>query len=401
MAAKSKPDAPAGIVHPQLLLAIRLFTLAAIATGCYLAWISFTGMSAVGCGPSSGCQEVLRSRWAYWFGVPVSAFALAVDATVMAMSFRLGRKAPPPLQRQAWCVLVPCAVVLLGAAVWFVMLQLLVIKKVCPFCMTAHGFGSIAAILLLRAAPIRAAPEVEWQRDKQVFVLPALAKKLCLAAGLPVVLLIAGQVWHPPRSYVVQAYGGKWQFDLAEVPLIGPATMTNILVSLYDYTCHSCREMHWQLMEAYGSFSNQMAIVSLPMPLCERCNPLVKVAPPIHSNACEYARAGLAIWRADRRKLHPFDEWVFKHYFAPPLTQAWAYAGQLVGSNAFAQALQDPWVEQQLQRDLALYATNSALLGRGDMPQLIIGTNVIFGTLGEVGNLKQAISDGLRLKPAR
>jgi hypothetical protein len=267
--------------------------------------------------------------------------------------------------------------------------------------MTAHGFGSIAAGLLLRAAPIRAAPEVEWQREKQVFVLPALAKKLLILACLPVVLLVAGQAWHKPKSYVVQAYGGRWQFDLAEVPLIGSPAMTNIMVSLYDYTRQSCRDMHWHLTEAYHSFSNQMAIVSLPMPMCERCNPLVKGSPPIHSNACEYARTGLALWRADRRKLHEFDEWVFKHYFAPPLTQAWAYASQLVGSNAFAQALKDPWVEQQLQRDLAIYATNNAILGRGDMPQLIIGTNVIFGTLGEVGKLKQAISDGLRLKPGR
>ncbi|HEY2951771.1 MAG TPA: hypothetical protein VGK40_04260, partial [Verrucomicrobiae bacterium] len=260
---------------------------------------------------------------------------------------------------------------------------------------------SIAAILLLRAAPIRPAPEVEWQREKQVFVLPALAKKLLLAAGLPVVLLVAGQALHRPKSYVVQAYVGKWQFDLTEVPLIGSPKMTNIMVSLYDYTCQGCREMHWQLTEVYHSFSNQMAIVSLPMPLCERCNPLVKGSPPIHSNACEYARAGLAVWRADSKKLHQFDDWVFKHYFVPPITQARAYAAQLVGSNRFTQALQDPWVEQQLQRDLAIYATNNASLGRGDMPQLIIGTNVIFGTLGEVGRLKQAISEGLRLKPGR
>ena len=39
--------------------------------------------------------------------------------------------------------------------------------------MTAHAFGSIAAILLIRAAPIRPAPEVEWQREKQRFIKQA------------------------------------------------------------------------------------------------------------------------------------------------------------------------------------------------------------------------------------
>ncbi len=397
--AKQKHDAPEGFVHPRLLLAIRALVVGALATGAYLAWISFSGASAVGCGPSSGCAQVLHSRWAYWLGVPVSVFALAVYAAILVTSLRLGRKTPVAGQRQAWRILIPCAVLVLGAAVWFVALQLFVIKQLCPFCMTAHGLGALAAVLLLRAAPIRSAPEVEWQRGKQVYVPPALARKLGLLALPALVLLVAGQTLHKPRTFIVQAHGGKLQFDLAEVPLIGSPAMTNVMVSLYDYTCHSCREMHWHLMDAYKSFSNQMAIVSLPMPLSERCNPLVRVTPPVHSNACEYARAGLAVWRADRRKLHEFDEWVFKHYFAPPLTQAVAFAEQLVGSNNFARALQDPWVEQQLQRDLAIYATNNATLGRGDMPQLIIGTNVYFGTMGDVGKLKQAIADGLRLKP--
>src|SRR5262249_32958645 len=150
----------------------------------YLTWISFTGMKAVGCGPSSGCQEMLNGQWAYWFGAPVSLIGLAVCATMLAATVRLGRKVPSRLQRQAWSVLIPCAVLVLGAAAWFIVLQLLVIKKVCPYCMMAHAFGSLAAILLLLAAPIRPAPEVEWQREKQVFVLPALVKRYSLLACL-------------------------------------------------------------------------------------------------------------------------------------------------------------------------------------------------------------------------
>ena len=43
----------------------------------------------------------------------------------------------------------------LVAAVWFVALQLFVIKAVCPWCMTAHGLGFVAGLLLLIGAPPR------------------------------------------------------------------------------------------------------------------------------------------------------------------------------------------------------------------------------------------------------
>ena len=56
-----------GQVRPGLLRAIRLFALAAMAISAYLAWISYTGGKPVGCGPESGCDKVLQSRWAYWF----------------------------------------------------------------------------------------------------------------------------------------------------------------------------------------------------------------------------------------------------------------------------------------------------------------------------------------------
>jgi uncharacterized membrane protein len=75
---KLKHDPKNGVLHPGWLLAVRLFIGLAFLTGTYLLIISVQGMNAVGCGPDSGCEKVLHSRWAYWFGLPVSAFALAV-----------------------------------------------------------------------------------------------------------------------------------------------------------------------------------------------------------------------------------------------------------------------------------------------------------------------------------
>src|SRR5262245_26443705 len=94
-------------VPPVRLLAIRSLLAVALACSAYLAFLSLTGGKAVGCGPESECDKVLASRWAYWFGIPVSAFALVVDATFLAATFRLRRTIAVPRQRQAWTVAVP------------------------------------------------------------------------------------------------------------------------------------------------------------------------------------------------------------------------------------------------------------------------------------------------------
>ena len=64
---------------------------------------------------------------------------------------------------------------------------------------------------------------------------------------------------------------------------------------------------------------------------------------------------------------------------APPLAQAVTRAEQLVGTEALARAAKNPWIEAQIQFDVAVY--DLAYRARqGSMPQLIIGTNVAVGT---------------------
>jgi hypothetical protein len=155
--------------------------------------------------------------------------------------------------------------------------------------------------------------------------------------------------------------------------------------------------MHGHLMEAHRKYSNQLAIVNLPMPLCEKCNHTVKHSPKMHADACDYARIGLAVWRADRKEQPKFDEWMFGPPKPPPLTATREYASRLVGPRAFEAALKDPWIEEQIQRDVSIYETN-ILRGAGNMPQLIIGTNVTLGTFGQAEQLYRLLSDNLGLK---
>ncbi len=392
--------------NPKLLLAIRILTAVALLVSAYLAWVTLGGGAVAGCGPESSCDKVLQSRWSKWFGLPVSFAAVAAYAALFGATFALGRNVPPARQRLAWKILVPVAVLVIGSVLWFAGLQIIVIKQICKFCMTVHGCGAIASALILLNAPFRPAPDKPWLAERQVFIPRELGQNLTFAALGGLAVLVAGQALYHPKTYSVQPvasgklapkenpvrtfqiYDGRFQFNLNEVPLIGSPTAPQVMVSLFDYTCHYCRLLHGPLMAAHQQFSNQLAIVSLPMPLDNHCNYTVRITPAPHTDACEYARLGLAVWRANREKQAQFDDWIFASDKPPPLAQARQYAAQLVGTNALEQALQDAWVGQQLKQSIDLYATNSIHFGSGSLPQLIIGTNLTRGPVNQADLLR-------------
>src|SRR5689334_22322385 len=106
MAKKHRPD-PTPLPVPKtigtaLLSVIRLLFLTAMGLSAYLAWLSLTGGKAVGCGPDSGCDQVLHSRWAYWFGLPVSMLALAIYSLILGASFRLSEETATEIRLKTW-----------------------------------------------------------------------------------------------------------------------------------------------------------------------------------------------------------------------------------------------------------------------------------------------------------
>ena len=81
----------------------------------------------------------------------------------------------------------------------------------------------------------------------------------------------------------------------------------------------------------------------------------------------------------------------------PPVGVAVSRAVSLVGSNAFVHALNDPWVERQIQFDVAMYEV-AYRSGHGSMPQLIVGNTLSEGTRTRDELLKM-LADNIGLKP--
>ena len=469
---KGKLQADAGPSR-SWLLAVRLLLAVAVLGAGYLAWVSLSNGPVAGCGADSGCNKVLQSRWAYWLNIPVSLPALLVYLGLLGTTVLVEKRSALADQRRAWMAIIVLAVVVAGAAVWFVGLQVFVLKAFCKFCMTAHACGLVAAVLFLKNAPLDAAPAKPRRSDKAPgFFLPRPDFARLAVIGLAgVAVLVAGQslvekkrnvvksltpdnptnfpivslpptvppvvratpptnalpapatnvaavtptpppvvpVTNPPAAPLAQLaaprllslHGGAFQFKLDELPMIGSPDAPHVVVSLFDYTCHHCRQLHPFLVEAQRRFSNQVSILSLPMPMATNCNPSVVRYWRAHAQACEYAKLSLAVWRAKPAAFHQFDEWLMAPADPVPVAQARDYAVQLVGLMKLDSALNDPWITHQIHTDGYLYHSNFLKTGSSQLPEMMIGPHVSFGPLNSAQNVAELFEQHFGIKAER
>jgi uncharacterized membrane protein len=447
MTDKFDPDIRPDAAKPPTsgwLLWVRLLLAVAIAGAAYLAWVAIHNGPVAGCGPQSSCDKVLHSRWAYWLDIPVSVPALLVYLALLGATVLLQKRPEPDDERGSWAAIIALSVIVAGAALWFVGLQVFVIKAFCKFCMTAHACGFTAALLCLRHIPLAqdtATPM--WATGSGKRGVPFTGVAFLASLGLVGVAVLAGgqllvqkklnvvkefrpqgAKGTPTTNYVSPAaalaaqalqfsaplprlvaprqlalYGTAFSFKLDAVPMIGSPDATNLIVSLFDYNCTHCRALHRILTETQRQFSNRLGIVCVPMPLSTNCNPFLPAGAHAISNSCEYARLSLAVWRAKPAAFRQFDEWMFTGDKPAPLEQAREQASQLVGSDRLQAALGDAWVQEQMITGCRLYSTNWITGGDAALPQLVIGEVISSGPLNSVQHLMILLNRYLGMTP--
>jgi uncharacterized membrane protein len=427
------------------LLWVRALLTVAVAGAGYLAWVSIHNGPVAGCGPESGCNKVLQSRWAYWLDVPVSLPALLVYLALWGATVLLQKRTAPDDERGSWAAIIALSIIVAGAALWFVGLQVFVIKAFCKFCMTAHACGLAAALICLRHIPLAAEPDTPmWASGSGKRGVPLSGVLSVLLIGIAgVAVLAGGQLlvqkernavkdlrsgvrpavpagtnylaqaaalaarYAPPSSpdlhliapRMLSLYSNQFVFKLDTVPMMGSPNASNVLVYLFDYTCPHCRALHPILAETQRLYSNRLGIVCLPMPLSTNCNPFVPAQTHSVLNSCEYAKLGLAVWRAKPAAHGQFDEWMFLDERPAPLEQARSFAVKLVGEDKLKTALSDPWIQQQLLTDCSLHYTNWMTSGEPALPQLVIGHAISSGPLNSVEHLILLLNRYLGLTP--
>jgi uncharacterized membrane protein len=227
---------------------LRVLSWLAFFVAAYLAWNSVTGASVAGCGvgDANSCDIVLSSSWSKWLGIPVAVLGLACYATLAALSVVLGIE-NPQVSRWINTAVVLLSILAAGASLWFIVVQLIAIGRICPFCMftdlcglaiggvaiwaTAQWYftrapirsshASAAGLTALKSAiPARGTvPTVTPTANRSVPVVtprgvPAatmdsattiLSLPIALGgAGSLLVLLMAGQIILPAKTYTSQ-----------------------------------------------------------------------------------------------------------------------------------------------------------------------------------------------------
>ncbi len=442
--------------------------LALVAAGIcvYLAWAAVAADGRVaGCGDGAGgdCAGVLTSRWARWFGLPVSVPAALVYGLIFAALCVLARSHDDRRRHRVWLVLVPLATLVLVSASWFSALQLLVLGKLCWYCLAVHGCAIVLAMILLWNVPH------DWRlpadRGPEPIGLPPVTTVILVIGGfLGVGVLIAGQLLSkapqpqveiitipssaemPPsgaepvvsatgkpsgvekiaatgelptdlssffpapesglspaevRPRRISLIGGKAIIDVRRTPLLGDPDAEIVLVELFDYTCPHCRQLHRYLSEARKRYGAQLAVAVLVTPMDPLCNRYVR-EPATEPGSCDLARLAVAIWQTKPAAFAAFHDWLMEPTATRTLEAARARAIEILAEDVFDRAedvLDRALADEAVSREIEADNRIYQLAGAGKIPKMLTERLVIAGEPASTEELCEMLEKRLGLQP--
>ena len=271
----------------------------------------------------------------------------------------------------------------LSAAIYFVLLQLVVIQAICPWCMLDHTLGFLAAMTglviarrltprLARATqtkPIAVDPLAEYDAAPQAPLPPRSSALGSVVAGVAVAMAFVGvqhftgktpdvariesgiEAGGPGNELKLTLKNGEVSLPAASLPVIGPATAPRRLILMFDYCCPHCREAHHVIRRLQPTAGDRWQVLFVPSPLNSDCNPGVEETEPRFKDACTLARLSLAVW-----KLHPddwaaFDTWLFEPELPRTAEEARQHAAALYGEIELAEVLAKPEIDAVIARE--------------------------------------------------
>jgi len=363
------------------VMAIELLLLA-IAAGLsvYLLIRSLSSAALPGCGAGGGCDAVLSSRWGKVGPVPVAGIGLAL---YLAMGgILLGDSEIVP-------ALEALAVLAIGAAVWFVGLQGLAVKRFCPYCTLVHLCAAMAGGFILYSQ----------HSNVQALIIGAG----CIAG------LIALQMIFPARTFrleegeqqaeaapapgagspgrMVSLYNGKITLSTDDWPILGRPDAEFVIAKLFDYTCEDCRHLHDMLEHIDQKLKNRLAVLCIPVPLEADCNPGMWPPDLRHVNACHYAKYAMAVWMVEPARFNEFDQWMHQGKTIPSVMAARARAGQLVGGADFSAALASAELAGMIRKAIEIWG----LASKGQLPRILLPAAILWGRVPSIKELEDIL----------
>lgn len=383
-----------------LKVLVSLLALVGIGMSVWLTVQKMTGKidSLAGCGAGSGCASVLGSRWSVIFGtVPVSVLSCLVYLAVIGAVWMRGGAAK-------WLRIL-CAWLVLGAAAWFVLLQWLVVENFCAYCMSMHSVGAALGGLILLGSPKQFG---FWKRCLQTLPV-AIAMVMALAAVQyfgepPATHRVDSMIEGDTQGKDIHGEGagrgvvflqGRKVYKIEQLPHLGPADAEYVVVKYFDYTCEACKDMHGDLDKIQAKYPGKLAVILVPTPLNQACNPHMVAGIKNHEGACELAKLALRVWKADPKKFAEFHHSLFEMQ-GIPTEAAEAMATDLVGEEKL-NAVDSAWINEVIKVSCEDYRDFSKLTPK--MPKLLLkGVKVQQGITRDTETLERVLREHVGLR---
>ncbi len=355
-----------------------------VAISGYLAAASLLSESIAGCGSGSTCDSVIRGPWGNLFGVPAALLGLIayLVGNLLADEYAGGTA------RERWHIFLAQVTygAIVMAAIWYIGLQLLVLKSICPWCMATHlsALAAIALLVLSRRSQHEAGVSQEDAQSTQAAataltnpkIRPALlgTALLATAAALtqgPRLIQRASLVANVSEGGLISESGkgelslmnGQFNFPSAKLKHYGDANSRNVAVALVDYTCPHCRSYHSVLKE--------VALVGL-----------VHLLPTSHTPQGEEIHKLMltGLWM-DEKKHDEIAEAIFSGKLAAETTAVHARLSETFGLDTFKTNYEKG---KQLAEDLTrkareVLAANQQRVKSDRLPQLLHNDRVLVG----------------------
>ena len=379
----------------------RVLLIIASMLALYLASISFTQTYLPGCGEATGCHELLGSQWAHLFGIPASFPAVALYLiTVLAAGAFEAR------DQRTWLGTLGeiSALMITVAAVWFMSLQMFVLKNLCMWCSLTHVFGLSGVLFLMISRRLQPRPddtEEDWAETRLLRNHGLFTAVRALAVALGVTALAVGpfvnKVNHNRIGSLAAGSGelstnaaplltydfGRISVNPADLPRLGSASASEFALALTDYTCDFCRLYHSIMKAAAEHRGEQFAIVLLPAARDD--------------NAALVQQIMLCLYKADKGKFESLSSELLAGTH-PALGEAVRMTARgLLGEAEWKEAenLYAPWAVEQIKLTRELRALNQKSLYSTRLPQLMAGPRVLMGYTDNTSDIGKFLDSAL------
>jgi uncharacterized membrane protein len=320
------------------------FFLILLLAGCLLHLFLFFQQVRLGDldgGGSGPCGQVITSRWAMVFGVPVSSVGVGVYLGLAASMTSWGQRFTMPLLG-----------VILGLVGWFLVVQGVLIGTFCPWILAAHGLG----VVVVGVGAIRSSGNlVSW--STAAFLAIGLMQ---VYGPLPATEGVPGNPAVPAGPSIqaggvgqkVSFDGGGKSFGVESLPRLGSADARHVLVMYLDYQCPSCRTMGGYLSALVEKHPADICVLLLPVPLDPVCNESFLPGDVGYPGSCEFARIALGVWREKPEAFPGFHRAILSGP-VPVVPDVLALARQQVSRIQLDEAMKDPWIDRLIAENIA------------------------------------------------